>query len=163
MTPSPCRWEAFPTPGALTHTRIIWAFSPPVPQVPGVTPGSPLCPWCFGHPLWRNARHRLSTPSRSCTLIKFVMKSIDTLCHGLGGIGKDCKRLVSFGSRFGSQSGLSPPCMANSTTDMMVYSSSWPAFELSWFFFKTNSLNLPCDTYTQFCSYLSNSSTNLTS
>jgi hypothetical protein len=36
-------------PGVLTHTRITWAFSPPAPQVPGVTPGSPLCPWCFGH------------------------------------------------------------------------------------------------------------------
>src|ERR1700684_2358096 len=41
MTPSLRGWEAFPTPGALT---------PPAPQVPGVTPGSPLCPWCFGHP-----------------------------------------------------------------------------------------------------------------
>ena len=50
MTPSPHGWEAFPTPGALTHTRITWALSPPAPQVPGVTPGSPLCPWCFGHP-----------------------------------------------------------------------------------------------------------------
>jgi hypothetical protein len=50
MTPSLRGWEAFPTPGALTHTSITWAFSPPAPQVPGVTPGSPLCPWCFGHP-----------------------------------------------------------------------------------------------------------------
>jgi hypothetical protein len=50
MTPSLHGWEAFPTPGALTHTRFTWAFSPPAPQVPGVTPGSPLCPWCFGHP-----------------------------------------------------------------------------------------------------------------
>jgi hypothetical protein len=55
MTPSPRGWEAFPTPGALTHTRIIWAFSPSVPQFPGVTPGSPLCPWCFRHSLWRGA------------------------------------------------------------------------------------------------------------
>jgi hypothetical protein len=50
MTPSLRGWEAFPTPGALTYTRITWAFSSPAPQVPGVTPGSPLCPWCFGHP-----------------------------------------------------------------------------------------------------------------
>jgi hypothetical protein len=57
MTPSPRGWEAFPTPGALTRTRITWAFSPPAPQVPDVTPGSPLCPWCFGHPFWRGARH----------------------------------------------------------------------------------------------------------
>jgi hypothetical protein len=45
-------------PGAFTHTSITWAFSPPVPQVPGVNPGSPLCPWCFGHPLWRGARQQ---------------------------------------------------------------------------------------------------------
>ena len=56
MTPSPRGWEVFPTPGALTHIRIIWAFSPSAPQVPGVTPGSPLCPRCFGHPLWRRAQ-----------------------------------------------------------------------------------------------------------
>ena len=48
MTPSPRGWEAFPTPGALTYTRIIWASSPLAPQVSGVTLGSPLCPWCFG-------------------------------------------------------------------------------------------------------------------
>jgi hypothetical protein len=57
MTPSPRGWEAFPTSVALTRTRITWAFSPPAPQVPGVTPGSPLCPWCFGHSFWRVARH----------------------------------------------------------------------------------------------------------
>ena len=54
--PSLRGWEAFPTPRALAHTRIIWAFSPTVPQVPGVTPGGPLCPWCFGHSSWRGAR-----------------------------------------------------------------------------------------------------------
>ena len=43
-------------PGALTHTRITWALSPMAPQVPGVTPESPLCPWCFGHSSWRGAR-----------------------------------------------------------------------------------------------------------
>ena len=32
--------------GALTHTRITWALSPMMPQVPGVTHGSRLCPWC---------------------------------------------------------------------------------------------------------------------
>ena len=50
-------WEAFPTPRALAHTRITWALSPLAPQVPGVTPGSLLCPWCFGHSSWRGARH----------------------------------------------------------------------------------------------------------
>ena len=48
VTPSLCRWEVFPTPGALTPT---------VPQVPGVTPVSPLCPWCFKHSSWRGARY----------------------------------------------------------------------------------------------------------
>jgi hypothetical protein len=56
MTLSPRGWEAFPTPRALTRTRITWAFSPLAPQVPGVTPGSPLCPWCFGLPFWRGAQ-----------------------------------------------------------------------------------------------------------
>ena len=50
MTPSPRGWEAFQTPRALTHIRITWAFSPSAPQVLCVTPGSPLCPWFFGHP-----------------------------------------------------------------------------------------------------------------
>jgi hypothetical protein len=49
VTPSFYGWKAFPTPGALTRTRITWARSPPATQVPGVTPRSPLCPWCFGH------------------------------------------------------------------------------------------------------------------
>jgi hypothetical protein len=56
MTPSPRGWEAFPTPGAFTHTSITWAFSPSAPQVPDVTSGTPLRAWCFGHPLWRGAR-----------------------------------------------------------------------------------------------------------
>jgi hypothetical protein len=50
-------WEAFPTPGALTHIRITWAFSPLAPQVRGVTSGSPLCPWYFKHRFWRGVRH----------------------------------------------------------------------------------------------------------
>ena len=57
MTPSLRGWEAFAMPGALTHTKITWALSPTAPQVPGVTPGSRLCPWCFGHSIWRGARH----------------------------------------------------------------------------------------------------------
>ena len=57
MTNTSCGGEAFPTPEALTHTRITWAFLPLAPQVSGVTSGSPLCPWCFGHYLWRGARH----------------------------------------------------------------------------------------------------------
>jgi hypothetical protein len=57
MTPSSRRWEAFPTPGALTHTRITWAFAPLVQQVSGVTPGSLLYAWYFGHSLRRGAQH----------------------------------------------------------------------------------------------------------
>ena len=67
MTPSPRGWEAFPTPGALTHTKITWAFSPPWLQVPGVTPGFPLCPWCFGHSLWNCAQHSPSLCSLFCS------------------------------------------------------------------------------------------------
>ena len=56
MTPSLRGWKAFPTSGAPTHTRITWAISPTAPQIPGVTPGSPLCLWCFEHSIWRGAR-----------------------------------------------------------------------------------------------------------
>ena len=56
MTPRLRGWEAFSTPGALTHTSITWALSPMAPQVPGVTPRSPLCPWCCGHSSWKGAR-----------------------------------------------------------------------------------------------------------
>jgi hypothetical protein len=35
-------------PAALIHTRITWSLSPMAPQVPGVTPGSPLRSWCWG-------------------------------------------------------------------------------------------------------------------
>ena len=41
VTPNLCGWEAFPTPGALTHIRITWALSPMAAQIPGITPGSP--------------------------------------------------------------------------------------------------------------------------
>jgi hypothetical protein len=51
MTPSPRGWKVFPMPRAFTHSRITWAFSPSASQVPGVTPRSPLCPWCFEHSL----------------------------------------------------------------------------------------------------------------
>jgi hypothetical protein len=68
MTLNPRRWEVFPTPGALTHIRIIWALLPSALQVPGVTPGSPLFPWCFGHYFWRGARHS-PPPNRVNALI----------------------------------------------------------------------------------------------
>ena len=48
-------------PGALTRTRITWAFSPMALQVPGITLGCPLCPWFCGHSSWRGARHLLLT------------------------------------------------------------------------------------------------------
>jgi hypothetical protein len=56
MTPSLCGWEAFKTPGALTHIRITWSLSPMAPQVPNITPGSPLCPRCCGHSSQRGAQ-----------------------------------------------------------------------------------------------------------
>ena len=45
-------------PGAFTHTIITWTLLPTAPQVPDVTPGSPLCPWCFKHSSWRGARQK---------------------------------------------------------------------------------------------------------
>ena len=57
IPPSLHRWEAFPTPRALTHIRITWALSPTAPQVPGVILRSPLRLWYFGHSSWRGARH----------------------------------------------------------------------------------------------------------
>ena len=56
MTPCIRGWEVLPTPGALTHTWITWALSPKAPQILGVTAGSPLCPWCSGHSLWKGAQ-----------------------------------------------------------------------------------------------------------
>lgn len=45
VTLSLCGWEVFPTPGALTNTKITWPLSTMAPQVPNVTPRSPLYPW----------------------------------------------------------------------------------------------------------------------
>ena len=56
VTPSLRGWEAFPTPGVLTHITITRAFSPMAPQVTCITMGTPLCPWCFGRSLKRSAR-----------------------------------------------------------------------------------------------------------
>ena len=47
-------------PGAFTYTRITWSISPMVPQVPCITPGSPLCPWCCRDFSWRGARQKAS-------------------------------------------------------------------------------------------------------
>ena len=48
-------WEVFSMPGTLTYNRITLALSPMAAQVPDVTPGSPLGPWCCGHSSWRGA------------------------------------------------------------------------------------------------------------
>ena len=40
---------------ALIYTRITWALSPTATQIPGVTLGSPLCPWNSRHSIWRGA------------------------------------------------------------------------------------------------------------
>ena len=66
MTPSLYGWNAFPTPSTLIHTRIIWALSPMAPQVPGVTPRSPLCPGYFGHSIQRGAQHNLLPSTKTC-------------------------------------------------------------------------------------------------
>ena len=52
--------EGFPMPRALTHTMMTWALSPMVLQSPVVTPGSPLCRWCFRHSSWRGAQRPMS-------------------------------------------------------------------------------------------------------
>ena len=49
MPPNLCGWEAFPMARALIHTKTTWALSSTAPQVPGVSSGSPLFPWCFRH------------------------------------------------------------------------------------------------------------------
>ena len=49
VTHSLREWEAFPTPGALTHIRITWDLSPTMPEVSGVT-GVPLMPMVFWPP-----------------------------------------------------------------------------------------------------------------
>ena len=50
VTPSLHEWEVFPTPRALTHTKIIWVFSPTTPQVMSVIPGSPCAHNVSGTP-----------------------------------------------------------------------------------------------------------------
>ena len=53
----PCAHGVAGTPqGEVRDTRITWALSPMVRQVLGVTPGSPLCPWCCGHSSRRGRR-----------------------------------------------------------------------------------------------------------
>ena len=69
---------------------------------PGVTPGSPLCPWCFGHSLWRGARHGKVVESmttlycgllRNWTKYKFLVRkqrpSCST-CKRCGGRKSQC-------------------------------------------------------------------------
>jgi hypothetical protein len=56
-TPRLHGWEILSMLGALTHIMITWALSPTSPQVPGVTPGSPVCLRYLKHSSWRGARH----------------------------------------------------------------------------------------------------------
>ena len=58
-------------PGVLSHTRPTRVPSPMEPQVPGVTPGSPLCSWCCGHSSWGGARHTWQDTN-----------SLFVFCHG---------------------------------------------------------------------------------
>src|ERR1700737_1613453 len=81
-----------------------------------------------------------------------------------------CKRLGSLGtSSKHSQSGLYLPlCTANDTSLTPLYGGFFfllygRQIELSHSSFQTDSLNLPCGTYTQLCLHLNNPSTNLTS
>ena len=85
--------EAFPMPGALTHIRITWALSPTAPQVVGVTPGSPLCPWCFGHSIWKGARQThcrtislvsLNIEIRRGQLLNYLLSKLSDRCSDCG-------------------------------------------------------------------------------
>jgi hypothetical protein len=82
VTPNLHGWEASPLPGALTHTRITWALSSPAPQVPGVTPGSPVCPWCSGHSSWRSARQRRPLDTFSWALTTPRSRQPESQLHG---------------------------------------------------------------------------------
>ena len=68
-------------PGTLTHTRITWALSPTAPQIPGVTAGSPLCPWCFGHSIWRGAQQWF--PNMVWVLLMLLWQHDDQIKIGL--------------------------------------------------------------------------------
>ena len=39
-----------------------WVFLPRAPQVMGVALGSPFCPWCCRHSLWRHVRQLRMVP-----------------------------------------------------------------------------------------------------
>ena len=62
-------WEVFSMLGALTHIIITWALSTTVQQVPIVTLGSPLCPWCFRNSSWRGIQY-WKTCSKSTRFLK---------------------------------------------------------------------------------------------
>ena len=105
---------------------------------------------------------------------KIVIKCMHIQCHAPTGLGNSCKGRLVFGKKFGSPSiypslhkvgyillyawPIEPPWHHS----MTVYSSLWRAIEISHFYFQTNSLNLPCGTYTRFFVCLSNPFTNLT-
>jgi hypothetical protein len=50
MTPSLRGWEAFQTPGALTHIRITWSLSPMAPQTQVSLRGPPCAHGVAGTP-----------------------------------------------------------------------------------------------------------------
>jgi hypothetical protein len=56
----PMGGRCFKCPRPSPTLGSLGPISPMAPQVPGVTPGSPLRPWCWGHSLWRGARHASS-------------------------------------------------------------------------------------------------------
>jgi hypothetical protein len=97
-----------------------------------------------------------------CDSRKFVMKSLHILCHGLGGIGNDSKRWTCFllDARIIWK-------FTNALQNGYIHLYAWPMIPLwyhcmmvfllygrqnglSYFFFKTNCLNLPFGTNTNF-------------
>ena len=61
--------------GALIYTRIIWAQSPTTPQIPGVTPGSPLGPWCSGTP-YGEVRDNCDVQSRTIIMSIWILTTL---------------------------------------------------------------------------------------
>ena len=81
VTPRLSGWEVFSTPGAPTHTRITWALSPMVPQVPGVTAGPPCAHGVLGTPHGEVCNNILALDEGVYSTLKDKKtKVMDTIC-----------------------------------------------------------------------------------
>ena len=115
--------------------------------------------------------------SYPCDSGKLVIKSMHIPCHGANGIGNGCKKppwfwlearftwhFIQAFTKWAISSFMHRQWYPHDTILWRLFVSPlWPAIGLSHSSFKTDSLNLPCGTYTQLCLHLNNPSTNLTS